>query len=157
MDLFSKAFFRKCDICQRNKTNFYDHCLFLVLYGPISPRILLIGYLILEVNPIIFVVVNRFSKYAHFIALKHSYSTMVVTQVFSFLFFFFFKKNHVFKLHGMPNSTRGPTSTSNFWHDVFRLQGLNFSSYHPQTNGQLSYIRGSTKLWRCTFDASQEI
>jgi hypothetical protein len=90
MDLFSKAFFRKCDICQRNKTNFYDHCLFLVLYGPISPRILLIGYLILEVNPIIFVVVNRFSKYAHFIALKHSYSTMVVTQVFSFLFFFFF-------------------------------------------------------------------
>jgi len=90
MDLFSKAFFRKCDICQRNKTNFYDHCLFLVLYGPISPRILLIGYLILEVNPIIFVVVNRFSKYAHFIALKHSYSTMVVTQVFSFLFFSFF-------------------------------------------------------------------
>ncbi|CAL8174703.1 unnamed protein product [Prunus armeniaca] len=44
---------------------------------------------------IIFVVVDRLSKYAHFIALHHPYTSAVVAQAFV---------DNMFKLHGMPTS-----------------------------------------------------
>ena len=42
-----------------------------------------------------FVVVDRLSKYTHFLTLSHPYTTMLVAQVFL---------NHIYKLHGLPNS-----------------------------------------------------
>lgn len=60
-------------------------------------------------NHLIFVVVDRLSKYAHFIPLAHPYSALDVAQVFL---------DHIFKLHGMPNSItsdRDPTFLSQFW------------------------------------------
>ncbi|PKI54887.1 hypothetical protein CRG98_024718 [Punica granatum] len=44
---------------------------------------------------VIFVVVDRCTKYAHFMALAHPYSATIVAQVFL---------DNVFKLHGMPES-----------------------------------------------------
>ncbi len=76
----------------------------------------------------IFVVVDRLSKYVHFIAISHPYMAVSIAQVF-------FKNS--FKLHGMPKSIvcdRDPAFTSHFWIELFRLQGtsFNFSSvYHP--------------------------
>jgi len=43
----------------------------------------------------IFVVVDRLSKYAHFIAISHPYTAMSIVQVFF---------ENIFKLHGMPKS-----------------------------------------------------
>jgi hypothetical protein len=58
---------------------------------------------------IIMVVVDRLTKYSHFCALQHPFTTSTVTQVFM---------DQVFKLHGMPHSIvsdHDPTFTSNFW------------------------------------------
>jgi hypothetical protein len=50
--------------------------------------------------------------------------------------------DNIFKLHGIPHSIvsdHDPTSTNNFWQELFRLQGtqLNLNTtYHPQTNGK---------------------
>ena len=55
-----------------------------------------------------FVVVDRLTTYVHFIALSHPYLASKVTALFV---------QHVFKLHGMPNSIasdRDPAFTSLF-------------------------------------------
>jgi transposase InsO family protein len=38
---------------------------------------------------------------------------------------------------------RDPTFTSNFWQELFKLQGSQLhlnSTYHPQTNGQMEVV-----------------
>lgn len=52
------------------------------------------GYLPLRRNAIM-VVVDRLTKYAHFIPLSHPYTAAMVARLFP---------DHIFKLHGMPTS-----------------------------------------------------
>jgi hypothetical protein len=91
----------------------------------------------------IFVVVNRLSKYAHLMALKHPYMAIMVAHKFF---------EHIFKLHGMPTSIvcdQDPTFTSNFWKALFRLQGTRFnfsSTYHPQTDGQTEVVNRTLEM-----------
>jgi hypothetical protein len=69
---------------------------------------------------IIMVVVVRLSKYAHFCALQHPFTTSMMTQIFM---------DWVFKLHGMPHSIVSacdPTFTSNFWQELSKIQGTQF-------------------------------
>jgi hypothetical protein len=66
---------------------------------------------------LIMVVIDRLSKYVHFCALQHPFIATIVAQIFM---------DHIFKLHGMPNSivfNRDPTFTSNFLQELFKLQG----------------------------------
>jgi hypothetical protein len=64
---------------------------------------------------VILVIVDRYTKYAHFIPLKHPYSAhSVAKSVF----------NNVVKLHGMPLSIvsdRDKVFTSHFWKELFAL------------------------------------
>ncbi|KAM1291076.1 hypothetical protein ACFX2H_018035 [Malus domestica] len=82
---------------------------------------------------VIWVIVDRLSKYAHFIAMSHPYTASSVAQLFV---------EHIFKLHGMPNSImsdRDPVFTSAFWKELFKLQNSSLcmsSGYHPQSDGQ---------------------
>lgn len=80
----------------------------------------------------IWVIVDKFSKFSHFVPLKHLFTAASVARLFM---------EHIYRLHGLPKSIvsdRDRIFTSKFWQLLFKLAGseLQFSSsYHPQTDG----------------------
>jgi hypothetical protein len=82
---------------------------------------------------VIYVVVERLTKYAHFYPLKHPYTATLVVAVFL---------NNVVKLHGLLRSIvsdRDKVFTSAFWKCLFDQLDIKLqlsSAYHPQTDGQ---------------------
>ena len=104
---------------------------------------------------VIMVVVNKLSKYAHFCALPHPFTPTFVAQDFM---------DQIFKLHGMPTSIvfdRDPVFTSNFWQELFRLQGTQLqlsTSYHPQTDGQIEAVNKCVETYlRCFTSEKQHL
>lgn len=85
----------------------------------------------------ILVVVDKFTKYAHFVPLSHPYTALQVAQAYV---------DNIYKLHGLPKSIvsdRDRIFTSHVWRELFRLtdtQLMMSSSYHPQTDGQTERV-----------------
>lgn len=85
----------------------------------------------------IWVIVDRLTKYGHFIALSHPYTASQLTQIFL---------DSIYKLHGLPISIvshRDKVFTSGFWQQLFKLirvQRLMSTAYHPQTDGQTERV-----------------
>ncbi|WVZ63910.1 LOW QUALITY PROTEIN: hypothetical protein U9M48_013504 [Paspalum notatum var. saurae] len=95
----------------------------------------------------ILVVVDRFTKFAHFLPIKHPYTAQSIARCIL---------DNIVKLHGLPKSIvsdRDPIFVSNFWQELFRLYDvkLNLSiAYHPQTNGQTERVNQSLEMYlRC--------
>jgi hypothetical protein len=81
----------------------------------------------------IMVVVDKLTKYAHFIPIKTTHKAADVVDIFM---------KEVARLHRIPKtivSNRDPKFTSNFWKGFFKgfRMNLNFSTtYHPESDGQ---------------------
>ena len=76
---------------------------------------------------VIMVVIDKFSKYAHFLPMSHPFTALQVAQLFL---------NHIYRLHGLPIAIitdRDRVFTSKVWQELFRLSDtklLMISSYH---------------------------
>lgn len=77
---------------------------------------------------VISVVVDKYSKYAHFVPLCHPFQATGVAKLFM---------DDVYKLHGLPStiiSDHNRIFTSKFWQSLFKLVGTSLymsSAYHP--------------------------
>jgi hypothetical protein len=99
----------------------------------------------------ILVVVDKLSKYVHFIPLTHPYTANKVADLFVDI---------VYRLHGMPQSLvsdRDPVFTSKFWQCVFRATGTQLrlsTANHPETDGQTKRVNQSIECYlRCFISA----
>ncbi|MCH80874.1 Ty3/gypsy retrotransposon protein, partial [Trifolium medium] len=92
----------------------------------------------------IMVVVDRLTKYAHFIPMRSDYTSKSVAEAFM---------HNIVKLLGMPKSIvsdRDKVFTSNFWQQLFKLQGTSLamsSAYHPQSDGQTEVLNKGLELF----------
>jgi hypothetical protein len=146
-------FIAECEVCQRNKgeTVKSPGTLQLLLIPPaiwkdISMKFIM-GLPKSGHKSVIMVVVHHLSKYAHLCTLQHPFTTSMMAQIFM---------DQVFKLHGIPYSIvfyHDPTFTSNFWQELFKLQGTQLhlsSTYHPQTDGQTKVVNKCLETYlRC--------
>jgi hypothetical protein len=96
---------------------------------------------------VILVVVDRFTKYSHFVPLKHPFTAPVVARAFV---------DNIVKLHGMPHSItsdRDCIFTSIFWKRLFEALGTKLqytTAYHPQTDGQSERVNQCLEMFlRC--------
>jgi hypothetical protein len=76
----------------------------------------------------ILVVVDKFSKYSHFLRLRHPFTALNVAKLYM---------DEVYRLHGMPQimvSDRDRIFTSQLWKELFKLSRTELrmsSAYHP--------------------------
>lgn len=96
----------------------------------------------------ILVVVDKLSKYAHFIPLSHPYTALSIAKLYM---------DNVYKLHGLPQaiiSDRDRIFTSQLWQELFRLSRTELrmsSSYHPQSDGQTGWVNQCLESYlRCS-------
>lgn len=129
---------RDCDICHRIKVEL------TVPNGLLQPLPILdlpwidISMDFIESLPVskghlvLWVVVERLTKYSLFVPLSHLYTVKTIAQLF---------QQPIFKLHGFPRtifSNKNPVLTSTFWRELFKLHDVQLchsTAYHPQSDG----------------------
>ncbi|GJZ60850.1 ty3-gypsy retrotransposon protein [Tanacetum coccineum] len=138
-----EEFIKKCLVCQQTKYSTQASG------GLLQPLLIptavwedvsmdfIMGMPVFKGLTIILVVVDRFTKYAHFGTLPTSFNASKVAELFM---------DMVVKHHGFPKtivSDRDPIFVSTFWKQLFKASGtqLNLSMvYHPQTDGQTEVV-----------------
>ena len=152
-----KTFVLSCSICQQAKTERKSPAgLLQALPIPKKPWAV-ISLDFIEGLPtsggfdVILVVIDKFSKYAHFLPLKHPFTALQVATVFM---------RNIYKLHDLPMaiiSDRDRIFTSNIWQELFKLSQTQLrlsSSYHPQTDGQTERVNQCVETYlRCAVHA----
>lgn len=148
-----KEFLQQCTICQQYKTDCMKPA-GLLQPLPIPAQIwtdvsmdFIEGLPPSNGHTVIMVVVDRLTKYAHFVALKHPFTAIIVAKAFV---------ANIVRLHGIPTSIvsdRDKVFISSFWQALFQLQGTKLcmsSSYHPQSDGQTEVVNRTLEQYlRC--------
>jgi len=148
-----RDYVRSCSVCQRNKTDTLHPAGLLQplevpsqVWSDISLDFVE-GLPKVNGKSIILTVVDRFSKYAHFIALGHPYTASSVARAFF---------TDIVRLHGFPASIvsdRDPVFTGNVWRDLFKMAGVQLrmsTAFHPQTDGQSEAVNKTIAMYlRC--------
>jgi hypothetical protein len=147
---------RTYDTCQRNKTQALRPAGLLQPLDVPSQVWVDISMDFIEGLPkvggksVILTVVDRFSKYAHFIVLGHPYTAASVARAFF---------DDVVRLHGFPTSIisdRDSVFTGNVWRDLFKMAGVTgvtlhmSTAFHPQTDVQSEVVNKVIAMYlRC--------
>lgn len=136
-------YIKQCPVCQINKA---EHCKYPGLLQPLPVPDFAWCHISMDFveglptsnnKDLILVVVDRFTKYSHFIAMKHPITVSSVAKAFV---------DNIFRLHGLPSvivSDRDKIFTSKLWQDIFHKLGIKLhlsTSYHPQSDGQTERV-----------------
>jgi hypothetical protein len=91
----------------------------------------------LKGKDVVLAVVDRLTKYSHFIALAHPYNVQKIADLFM---------KNIIKLHGPPSvitSDRDPIFTSKLWQEIFNALKISLhftTAYHPEADGQTERV-----------------
>jgi hypothetical protein len=103
---------------------------------------------------LIFVVVDRLTKMAHFIPCTKTITEEETAKLFH---------NNIYCIHVLPNdivSDKGTQFTSNFWRGLFQLLGVKINlstAYYPQTDGQIERVNQILEQYlRCIINYQQD-
>lgn len=134
-----EEFIRTCDTCCRAKTPRHKpYGLLQPIAAPTAPWTSISMDFLTDLPPsdgfdAVLVVVDRFTKMAHFIPCLKSTSSEEAARLVL---------REVFRLHGFPTnivSDRGPQFVAKFWKQLLTLLGIKrslSSGYHPESDGQ---------------------
>jgi len=143
MKAFVINYISSCDICQCCKPNHHKPYGYLKSL-PIPEKLwcsismdFIVGLPESKGYNAILVIVDRFSKMAHFIPTTNEVNASETADLFL---------NNIYRLHGLPSdivSDRGTIFTSNFWTSLMKLLNVTInlsSSFHPQSDGQTERV-----------------
>lgn len=149
-----KEFVKACPVCQKNKA---EHIPYPGLLQPLPVVDLAWTHISMDFveglpkshgKDVILVVVDRFTKYSHFLTLSHPFTVQDVVQLFI---------DQIFRLHGVPSvivTDRDRIFTSNLWQALFKSLGVKLhlsTAYHPETDGQIERVNQCLENYlRCT-------
>jgi hypothetical protein len=138
-----EKFVSECPTCQRAKG---ENCHYPGLLDPLPVPDMAWTHISLDFiealpksngKEVILVVVDRLTKFSHFIPMSHPYTVQSVAQAFI---------DNILKLHGPPIaivSDRDRIFTSNLWKEMFKALNVQLrysSAYHAQSDGQTERV-----------------